>query len=261
MPEPVSHANFVLSTTLYVIAYASGIGAFALMARRRGIATDGIAFLAAAGLLGGAAGAQITQLLFGGVPGKSLLGGVACGYLAVVYAKHRLGIRRPTGDLFAFALASGEAIGRIGCFFAGCCYGKATTLPWGVYEHGALRHPTQLYSSAGAALTLLVIVFLERRRVLPENGIFYVQGALMCAFRFAVDFARDVSPLAFGLTTAQCAALLGFAFFAWRFAVLVRRTSFASDAAHAFGVNGLTGVTAPAVRAASGAMAAAARAS
>ncbi len=238
----MSHANFVVSTAFYVIAYASGIAAFALVARRRGMATDGIAFLAAAGLLGGAAGAQITQLLFGGVPGKSLLGGVACGYLAVVYAKRRLGIRRPTGDLFAFALASGEAIGRIGCFFAGCCYGKVTTLAWGVYDHGALRHPTQLYSSAGAALTLVVLVLLERRRVLPENGIFYVQGALMCAFRFAVDFAREVPVLAFGMTTAQCVALLGCVFFVWRFVLLLQRTTRATDTARAFGAGGVLGV-------------------
>jgi phosphatidylglycerol:prolipoprotein diacylglycerol transferase len=206
-----------------VLAYAIGIAAFSWMARRRGMATDGIAYLAGAGLLGGALGAQVTQLMFGGVPGKSLLGGVACGYLAVVYAKRRLGIRRPTGDLFAVAIAAGEAVGRIGCFFAGCCYGKETTLPWAVYEHGALRHPTQLYAAAGAALTLLVIVALERRRALPENGIFFVQGALMCAFRFAVDFARDVPAVAAGLTTAQIAAALGFAFFAWRFAKLARR--------------------------------------
>ncbi|MBD5603768.1 MAG: prolipoprotein diacylglyceryl transferase [Candidatus Eremiobacteraeota bacterium] len=208
-----------------MLAYAIGIGAFAAMARRRGLATDGIAYLAGAGLLGGAIGAQAMQSIVGGVPGKSLLGGVACGYLAVVYAKHRLGIRRPTGDLFAVALAAGEAVGRFGCFFAGCCYGKVTTLPWGVYEHGALRHPTQLYSAAAAALTLLVLVVLERRGTLAENGIFYVQGALMCAFRFAVDFARDVPVLAGGLTTAQFAAALGFAFFAWRFAVLVRRAA------------------------------------
>jgi phosphatidylglycerol:prolipoprotein diacylglycerol transferase len=212
-----------ISIAFYVLAYAAGIVAFALMARRRGIATDGIAFLAAAGLLGGALGAQITQVLFGGVPGKSLLGGVACGYLAVVYAKRKLGIRRPTGDLFAFAIATGEAIGRIGCYFAECCYGKVTSLPWAVYEHGAMRHPTQLYASAGAIVTLAILVALERRRALPENGIFYVQGMLMCGFRFALDFAREVPTVAFGLTTAQLAAAAGLVFFATRFVLIVRR--------------------------------------
>jgi phosphatidylglycerol:prolipoprotein diacylglycerol transferase len=212
-----------ISIVFYVLAYAAGIAVFALMARRRAIATDGVAFLAAAGLLGGALGAQITQLVVGGVAGKSLLGGVACGYLAVVYAKRRLGIRRPTGDLFAFAIATGEAIGRIGCYFAECCYGKVTSLPWAVFEHGALRHPTQLYASAGAIFTLAILVALERRRTLPENGIFYVQGTIMCGFRLALDFVRDVPTLAFGLTTAQLAAAAGLAFFATRFVLLARR--------------------------------------
>lgn len=150
------------------------------MAKRRAIATDVIAFLALAGVLGGALGVQLTQLAFGGIPGKSLIGGVVCGYLAVVYAKRKLGIRRPTGDLFAVALAAGEAVGRIGCSFAQCCYGKTTTLAWAVHQHEALRHPTQLYSAFAAAGTLVLLVAFERRRLLPENGLFYVQGMLMC---------------------------------------------------------------------------------
>ena len=222
MTLPASPVQTYLSIAFYALAYAMGVAAFALVARRRGLATDGIAFLAAAGLLGGVVGAQLTQVLFGGVPGRSLLGGVACGYLAVVYAKRRLGIRRPTGDLFAFALATGEAIGRIGCFFATCCYGKVTTLAWGVYEHGAMRHPTQIYSALGAAATLAILVALERRHALPENGIFYVQGVLMCSFRFAIDFVRDVAVLPIGMTATQLAALIGLSFFAWRFVVLMR---------------------------------------
>jgi phosphatidylglycerol:prolipoprotein diacylglycerol transferase len=106
----------MLAIAFYIGAYAVGIAAFAVMARRRGIATDGVAVLAMAGLLGGALGAHVLQALFGGVPGKSLLGGIAAGYAAVVYAKWRLGlgIRRPTGDLFAVAIAAGEAVKRWG---------------------------------------------------------------------------------------------------------------------------------------------------
>jgi phosphatidylglycerol:prolipoprotein diacylglycerol transferase len=222
MEDPGGH-RLALSIAFYVAAYAIGVVAFAIMARRRGIATDGIAILACAGVLGGALGAQLVQFVVGGVPGKSLLGGIAVGYLAVIYAKRRLGITRPTGDLFAVALAAGEAIGRIGCFFAGCCYGKATTLPWGVYDHGALRHPTQLYSSLAAALTLALLVYLERKRVLPENGLFYVQIAFLCALRFPIEYARDVPAFAFGLTTVQIACVFGFAIFTWRLARLLAK--------------------------------------
>jgi phosphatidylglycerol:prolipoprotein diacylglycerol transferase len=205
-----------------VFAYAVGIAAFAIMARRRGIATDGIAVLASAGLLGGALGAQVLQSALGGIPGKSLLGGVAAGYVAGVYAKRRLGIRRPTGDLFAVALAAGEAVGRLGCFFAGCCYGKVTTVAWAVYDHGAWRHPTQLYSALAAAATLGVLVVVERRRALPENGLFYVQGVLLCTSRFAIDFVRDVPVVIAGLTTAQLACAAGVTFFGWRLIRLMR---------------------------------------
>jgi phosphatidylglycerol:prolipoprotein diacylglycerol transferase len=212
----------LVAAVFFVAAYLVGVMAFAVMARRRGIATNGIAVLASAGLLGGAFGAQVLQSLFGGVPGKSLLGGVAAGCLAVVYAKARLGIRRPTGDLFAVAIAAGEAVGRIGCLFAGCCYGRATTVAWAVYDHGAWRHPTQIYSSVAAAATLAVLIALERRRVLPDNGLFYVQGLLLCGSRFGIEFMRDVPVTAIGLTTAQIACAAGALFFAGRLVRMLR---------------------------------------
>jgi phosphatidylglycerol:prolipoprotein diacylglycerol transferase len=222
MEDPGGH-RLALSIVFYVAAYAIGVVAFAVMARRRGIATDGIAVLACAGLLGGALGAQVVQWMAGGVPGKSLLGGIAVGYLAVIYAKRRLGIVRPTGDLFAVALSAGEAVGRIGCFFAGCCYGKATTLPWGVYDHGALRHPTQLYSSLAAALTLALLIYLERKGALPENGLFYVQITVLCALRFPIEYAREVPATVLGLTTVQVACILAVVFFTWRLARLLAK--------------------------------------
>jgi phosphatidylglycerol:prolipoprotein diacylglycerol transferase len=223
MEQPDVH-RLVISMVFYGAAYALGLVAFAVMARRRGIATDGIAVLAAAALAGGAAGAVLVQWTLGGVPGKSLLGGVAVGYLAVIYAKRRLGITRPTGDLFAVALSAGEAVGRIGCFFAGCCYGKVTTLPWGVYDHGALRHPTQLYSGVAAALTFALLVYLERKRVLPENGLLYLQIAVLCALRFPIEFVREVPSTVLGLTTVQVACIGGFGFFAWRLRRLLAKS-------------------------------------
>ncbi len=220
--HPSEHTPLA-AVIFYVLAYVAGIAAFAIVARRRGLATDGIAFIAAVALLAGALGAQVTQLLFGGVPGKSLLGGVACGFIAVVLAKRALGVARPTGDLFAFAIATGESIGRIGCYFAGCCYGKATHAAWGVMQHDELRHPTQLYSAFAALVTLAIIVVLERKRSLPENGIFYVQGALLCAFRFGIEFFREGSQTTLGFTTAQIACAIGFAFFAYRLSGLAAR--------------------------------------
>jgi len=219
LPENV---RLAIATAIYVFAYAAGIGAFALMAKRRGMATDGIAILATAGLLGGVVGAQVTQLLLGGVPGKSLLGGVAVGFAAVLYAKERLGIERSTGDLFAVALASGEALGRIGCFFAGCCYGKAATVAWAVYQHDALRHPTQLYSSFAAVCTLLVLVAPFPTRRSSDLALIYVQLMFLSSTRFIIEFWREGPSAVLGLTTAQFVCIAGFAFCAWRLATLLR---------------------------------------
>ena len=76
------------------------------------------------------------------------------------------------GDLWAPALALGEAVGRIGCFMAGCCFGKPTDLPWGVvFSHpqapGPLNiplHPTQLYTSLAGFGIFGVLIFLHGRR-------------------------------------------------------------------------------------------------
>lgn len=209
---------------VYALAYLAAALIFRAMAKRRGMATSGIWRLMQAGLLGGLIGANLVQLLATGAPGKAIEGGIAGGWLAVIFMKRHLGIVRPTGDLFAPAIAIGEAIGRIGCFIAGCCFGTVTGVGWAVHDHGAWRHPAQLYLSAAASLTFAVLIFLERRRTLPENGLFYVQGALFCAARFAADFFRDVPVGPAGLTTAQFACLAGFALFSFLLVRLLVRT-------------------------------------
>ncbi len=212
-----------LSAIVYVVAYAVGLVLFAWAARRRGVPAYDARTIAFAGLFGGLIGAAFVQLAVSGESGKTILGGIAGGWIAVVLAKRSIGLRRPMGDLFAFALAGGEAVGRIGCFIAGCCYGKVTGVAWAVHDHGAARHPTQLYSALAALATLGIIVWLDRRRTLPDNAIFFVQGALFCALRFAIEFYRDVPSYA-GLTLAQYACVAGFAFFAWRLYALLHRT-------------------------------------
>jgi phosphatidylglycerol:prolipoprotein diacylglycerol transferase len=203
------------AAVIYTAAYAFGIALFVWMARRRGLATQGVRIIVIIGIAGGFAGAMICQLLLGGTDGKTILGGVAGGFLAVVIAKRSIGLRRPIGDLFAVALAGGEAVGRLGCFIGGCCYGKIASVPWAVEDHGAWRHPTQLYSSASAALILAILLRLERRGNLPENALFYLQGMLMCTARFAIEFFREPGAVFGPLTVAQWACIAGFAFFAF----------------------------------------------
>lgn len=211
-----------LSAVWYAFGYGIGLLVFVWMARRRGFSPDDVLGVLGAGLIGGLIGANLTQFLFTGTMGKTVLGGVAVGYVCVVLYKRFSKIERPTGDLFAVSLMAGEAVGRWGCFFGGCCYGKVANLPWSVFQHEAFRHPTQAYLSLASAVILALLLWRELRCPLPENGIFYLQGALYSAARFLIEFYRDGATLHAGLTTAQWVCLVGVAFFGVRFVLLVR---------------------------------------
>jgi phosphatidylglycerol:prolipoprotein diacylglycerol transferase len=216
--------TMTLSAECYGLGYLTGLAVFAWMAWRRKLATAGIMAVMGAGLIGGLVGANLAQWVFGGVAGKTVLGGIAGGYLCVILYKRHLGLRRSTGDLFAVAISAGEAVGRWGCFFGGCCYGKACSLPWAVRQHGELRHPTQLYLSAANALILVALWRFDKLRP-PENGLFYLQGTLYCVARFVIEFFRAGPPPVWGLTLAQWACLAGFAFFSIQLTRLMRSSS------------------------------------
>ena len=203
------------SSLCYASGYLCGVAAFFWMARRRGLATIGMFHVMLGGLLGGLFFANMTQLLTTGHPGKTILGGIAGGYLCVVLLKRYLGIRRPTGDLFAVGVSAGEAIGRWGCFFGGCCYGRVTTMPWGVRDEGVLRHPTQIYMSLSSAAILFILLRYEKTRP-PENALFFLQGLLYCISRFVIEFYRESNPLYLHLSLAQWACLAGFGYFSMR---------------------------------------------
>jgi len=215
--------RWVEAAPVYALAYLVAVGVFWYVAKRKGMASEAMAKVMAAGLVGGLIGANLMQLLATAEPGRTIEGGIVGGWLAVIWAKREFGIARPTGDLFALAIPAGEAIGRIACFIGGCCFGRvANDLPWAVYGEGAWRHPSQIYLSIAAAATFGLLVWIDRRRVLPPNGLFYLQGMLFCIGRFVVDFFREAPIGAFGLTTSQFACIAGFAVFALLFARLLR---------------------------------------
>lgn len=204
-----------VSSICYALGYTTGLLAFWWMARRRGLDTSGVRAVMTAGLIGGLVFANLLQWIFAGAPGKTILGGVAGGYLSVMVCKWWLGIRRPLGDLFAVAVTAGEAVGRWGCYYGGCCYGKPTHVPWAIWQHGCERHPTQLYLSGGCALILLLLLRLDRSPR-PENLLFFQQGLMYCILRFTVEQFRAQSGLLLGLSVAQWACLAGATFFAFK---------------------------------------------
>lgn len=103
-------------------------------------------------------------------------GGLVLAALALIwYLRRRRMPFLSTADLFAPGLALGQGIGRIGCFFAGCCYGKPLDMPWAVvFTHpNSLAplhvpiHPTQAYAAVGGIFLFGVLMVLRKRRAFP----------------------------------------------------------------------------------------------
>ena len=143
--------------------------------------------------------------------GKTIVGGLLGGWLAVELAKWVAGIRSRTGDLFAVPLCVGIAIGRIGCFLAGMAdatYGTATSLPWGVdFGDGVRRHPTQVYELV-FLVGLGAFLWWMGRRPHREGALFRWFMAAYLAWRFAIDFIKP-EPVFHGLAVIQWACLAG----------------------------------------------------
>jgi len=143
--------------------------------------------------------------------GKTIVGGLLGGWLAVEIVKYMAGIRSRTGDLFAAPLCIGIAIGRIGCFFAGLAddtYGKPTSMPWGVdFGDGVKRHPTQLYECVFLfCLAWLLWRWNERPH---ENGqVFRAFMAAYLTWRLLIDFLKP-QPLVAGMNLIQWACMAG----------------------------------------------------
>jgi phosphatidylglycerol:prolipoprotein diacylglycerol transferase len=134
----------------------------------------------------------------GGVFYGGLIGGILTAWW---YARrHRLP-GWPTADVLAPGVVLGQAIGRLGCFAAGCCWGKVTAVPWAVVftdvyasrqvgtPMDAPLHPSQIYESAAAFLIFLLLLWLApRKRFHGQVALAYV--LLYSAVRFALEFLR-----------------------------------------------------------------------
>src|SRR5581483_6779656 len=107
-----------------------------------------------------------------------------------------------TCDAFAPGIALGHVVGRFGCLFAGCCFGKPTTEPWGITftdpfaaanvgtPLGVPLHPTQLYE-AGAEFVILLILLASERKQRPFAGrTFWLYMLLYAISRFIIEFFR-----------------------------------------------------------------------
>ena len=174
-------------------------------------------YLAIAGIFGGAFGAKILEWAINYriiidnfldprifLYGRTIVGGLIGGTVAVMAVKKRLGIKLRLGNAFAPAIALGVTIGRIGCFLAGCCYGKPTNAGWGVdFGDGILRYPTQLFES----FFMLAMFFWLKQRAknsgIKPGQLFTELMLAYFSFRFLLEFIKDEPVTFLGLTIFQ----------------------------------------------------------
>ena len=129
-------------------------------------------------------------------------------------------------DRAAVAVPLGHAVGRFGCFLNGCCFGKPTTLPWGVVFDaggrvpqkylGVRLHPNQLYELAGTLFLAAVFhqVLKRKPKPLPDGSLFCLYIIGYALYRFCLEPLRGDDPgsIAWFLSTAQWIAVAHVAF-------------------------------------------------
>jgi phosphatidylglycerol:prolipoprotein diacylglycerol transferase len=137
-------------------------------------------------------------------PGLVFYGGLLGGATAVALYAHRFDLPLAgIADAAAVALPVAHAVGRIGCFLGGCCYGRPTDLPVGVRftdpiapaaaacAGGARLHPVQLYESAGL-LGIAVLIDLGSRRLAhrPRGALFALYLGAYALLRLGTEALR-----------------------------------------------------------------------
>ena len=213
-----------------VLGILAGLALYYRALRRDRVLDGRIMLISIAAISGGALGARlitsweiIDEVSAANLPltyvithgPRSIIGGLAGGYLAIVLSKRALGYTLSTGDYYAAAIPLALAIGRIGCFLAELPLGTPTDLPWGmtVSPEAAASfarcpgcdgpmHPSMLYEIGFQAAAFGLI--FTRGPMLPIRGD-TLKAYLLAygVFRFGVEFVRGNEVQAWGLTGPQ----------------------------------------------------------
>ena len=221
---------------LLALAYLAGLKLAMVRAQARGLDANRVLDLGIYIIISALVGAKLLLLVtdyqtFSRDPRELLTlarsGGVFYGGLILAVGVALWYIRRiglplwTTCDVFAPGIALGHVVGRFGCFFAGCCYGKPTKLPGGITftdpfaaanvgtPLGVPLHPTQLYE-AGAELVILAVLLATERKGRPFAGrTFWLYMLLYAVSRFFIEFFRGDERGAVGVfSTSQFISVL-----------------------------------------------------
>src|SRR5215470_8602086 len=126
-----------------------------------------------------------------------------------------------TCDVFAPGIALGHVVGRFGCFFAGCCFGKPTNVPWAITftdpfaaanvgtPLGVPLHPTQLYEAGAELLILIFLLATEKRGRQFAGRTFWLYMLLYSVSRYFIEFYRGDERGSVGpLSTSQFVSVI-----------------------------------------------------
>jgi len=167
--------------------------------------------------------------------GLVFYGGLILGVLiSLWYLKHNQMPMWKTADLLAPSIALGQLIGRWGCFFAGCCYGKKTDVAWGITftDPRSLApleislHPTQVYLSLNAVFIFMFLMWLSKRKVF-DGQILWSYGILYSIGRFLIEYFRGDDrgfPVEQVLSTSQFVGVFVFSFSVFMLLTLYRKS-------------------------------------
>ena len=154
--------------------------------------------------------------------GGVFYGGLILAVVVALWYIRRIGLPLwTTCDVFAPGIALGHVVGRLGCFFAGCCYGKETTVPWAItftnpYAASNVGtplnvplHPTQLYEAGAEALILILLLATEGRGRRYPGRTFWLYMLLYAVSRYIIEMFRgDPRGGIFMFSTSQFISLL-----------------------------------------------------
>ncbi|MFA7576892.1 MAG: prolipoprotein diacylglyceryl transferase [Candidatus Muiribacteriota bacterium] len=155
-------------------------------------------------------GLTIDLLRSGFVFMGGLVGGICGGFAYVIVNKKDY---RKFMDFVAPIVPLAHAIGRVGCFLNGCCYGKATDTCGIVFPNlgdGLKRYPTQLFESFFLVFITIFTVWFDKKKKY-NSQLFVIYIGLYSIFRFINEFFRgDYRGSVFNISTSQIVSVIMF---------------------------------------------------
>jgi phosphatidylglycerol---prolipoprotein diacylglyceryl transferase len=217
LPKLISIGSFYIPTygVLVALGFLAGLGITLRLARRAGMPAEQITNLAVYCAIAGLLGAKLFMFLFDigdyvRDPGRIFTletlqaagvfhgGFIAAFLMALFYMRRQHLPAMKTMDILAPGIAIGQGIGRLGCFAAGCCWGRECDLPWGVHFRSDFAapvpldktlHPVQLYESA-ADLLIFAILYRQASRAHRPGQVIGWYLVLYSTARFVIEFFR-----------------------------------------------------------------------